>query len=290
MKKPLLCLLGLVLGVCSAVASMPYEVTAKTSLNVRSSASSQGAVIGKLYSGERIEVVSVTGSWAEISYKGRTAYVSSRYITPLSDTQSRRSEEPKERNHIEKDESDMDTDVDVENQSTAPMREYPSEGNYRIDTNNEVVTHYMFYGAQYDLLTFKSAKSSLYGVFWSISSLSHWGRFHVGADLSMRINAGIIDDWGYGCDFGPSVRVDITDNVFVNMPVNARMAKVWNNYDVNSGESVDEHKDSRTSWGAVIKPSIYFFPAPKFGLFIGPQLNISDGCDIGMQAGIALEL
>lgn len=288
MYKFLLCLMGIVMGVCSAFASTPYEVTAKTSLNVRSSASAKGAVIGKLYNGERIEVVEIQGQWAVISYGGRTAYVSSRYIAPLPVSQSETGEEPATQNISEKEESAAPENT-VE-QEYVYSKEEPASGNYRIDSNGDTVLHYMYYGAQYDLMSFKTGKSSTYGAFLSVSSFSHWGCFHLGAELSMLINAGVIDNWGVGFDFGPSMRVDITDNVFVNIPVNVRMAKVWYEYDVNSGIDPDDFKDSETNWGAVIKPSLYFFPSGKFGMFIGPQLTIFDKCEFGMQAGIALEL
>lgn len=56
-----------------------YEVTANK-LNVRQTANSQGKVSGSLVKGDKVDVLSITGSWAKINYKNHTAYVSAQYL------------------------------------------------------------------------------------------------------------------------------------------------------------------------------------------------------------------
>lgn len=57
-----------------------YEVISTTRLNVRSKPDAKSSVIGSLYPNDVIDVLSITDSWAKIEYKGRKAYVSSKYI------------------------------------------------------------------------------------------------------------------------------------------------------------------------------------------------------------------
>jgi len=53
-----------------------------SSLNVRSYASTNAPIIGKLRRGDTIKVYSINNGFAKIEYKGKTGYVSERYITP----------------------------------------------------------------------------------------------------------------------------------------------------------------------------------------------------------------
>lgn len=58
-----------------------YEViNVSTGLNVRNTPTSQGKIIGSLKNGELITVNAISNGWAEILYKDKNAYVSSRYI------------------------------------------------------------------------------------------------------------------------------------------------------------------------------------------------------------------
>ncbi|MFF2038120.1 SH3 domain-containing protein [Priestia megaterium] len=59
--------------------STTYTVTAST-LNVRSGAGTSYASIGSLTKGQKLSVVSKSGSWYKINYNGRTGYVSSDYV------------------------------------------------------------------------------------------------------------------------------------------------------------------------------------------------------------------
>ncbi|MCK6204932.1 SH3 domain-containing protein [Bacillus infantis] len=51
------------------------------SLNVRSAPGTQGTVLGKLQSGDRVSIVSDNGSWTEIIFRGNHAWVSSEFIS-----------------------------------------------------------------------------------------------------------------------------------------------------------------------------------------------------------------
>ncbi|WP_198530630.1 SH3 domain-containing protein [Priestia megaterium] len=59
--------------------SAAYTVTAST-LNVRSGAGTNYASIGSVIKGQKLSVVSKSGSWYKINYNGRTGYVSSDYV------------------------------------------------------------------------------------------------------------------------------------------------------------------------------------------------------------------
>ncbi|KON90241.1 N-acetylmuramoyl-L-alanine amidase [Sporosarcina globispora] len=60
-------------------SSQTGKITAN-SLNVRIKPSLQSDIIGKLNSGETVEVISQNGSWTEISFLGNTGWISSQYI------------------------------------------------------------------------------------------------------------------------------------------------------------------------------------------------------------------
>ena len=71
----------LVLLVVAAFAK-PYKVTA-SKLNVRSTPSSSGTVLGSLTQGSKVEVNRISGGWAEITFQGKKAYISAQYIAPV---------------------------------------------------------------------------------------------------------------------------------------------------------------------------------------------------------------
>lgn len=158
----------------------------------------------------------------------------------------------------------------------------PAKAQHRTDSEGNTVYHPFFAVAQYQMGNFDYAKESgYYGLGLLCTSFSHWGRVHVGANLDFSLNAGFVDDWGCLIDFGPSARIDITNHVFVNVPVDVACAVV----------SVDGSTDSATSWGMRIVPSIHAFITDRVGLFAGPQLNFgfSSGSKaaFGMQAGVS---
>ena len=55
-------------------------------LNVRNKASLSGKIIGKLYTGNKVEIVGENSNWYEINYKGGTAYISKKYVKTSSTT------------------------------------------------------------------------------------------------------------------------------------------------------------------------------------------------------------
>lgn len=52
-----------------------------SSVNVRSGPSTSNSILGKLNKNDKVEVISESGSWSKINYKGSTAYVSSQYLS-----------------------------------------------------------------------------------------------------------------------------------------------------------------------------------------------------------------
>lgn len=60
-----------------------YEVVSTSMLNVRSKPTTKSVVLGKLNANDEVKVYSITNSWAEIIYKNRKAYVSSRYLRKI---------------------------------------------------------------------------------------------------------------------------------------------------------------------------------------------------------------
>lgn len=83
MKKLLLFFVALF---CLAFANAQerYEVTSKSDLNIRSSASASSTVLGTVQSGSKVDVYEVYGEWAKIKHNGRFAYVSSKYLKKCS--------------------------------------------------------------------------------------------------------------------------------------------------------------------------------------------------------------
>ena len=71
----------------SPISTKQMEVTA-TSLNVRSSASTTGSILGKLSKGTKINVSEVKNGWAKFQYNGKTAYVSSSYLKNISNSEN----------------------------------------------------------------------------------------------------------------------------------------------------------------------------------------------------------
>lgn len=66
------------MGSLTATASTP--VTATTGLNVRARPSTSAAIVGSLNRGQTVKARSDANGWTTITYRGRTAYVSSRYL------------------------------------------------------------------------------------------------------------------------------------------------------------------------------------------------------------------
>ncbi|MBM7713367.1 mannosyl-glycoprotein endo-beta-N-acetylglucosaminidase [Bacillus thermophilus] len=60
------------------------SVNAGSNLNLRSTASTRGSVIGKLSRGTQVSVISESNGWAKVTANGRTGYVSSQYLSSQS--------------------------------------------------------------------------------------------------------------------------------------------------------------------------------------------------------------
>ena len=70
------------LGLMSSVpATASTPVTATTELNVRAKPNTQATIVGSLHRGQTVKARSDAAGWTKITYEGKTAYVSSRYLT-----------------------------------------------------------------------------------------------------------------------------------------------------------------------------------------------------------------
>lgn len=57
------------------------KVTAKTTVNVRKSASETGEKLGQIYQGEQLELImNQADGWSKVNYKGQTAYIKSEFL------------------------------------------------------------------------------------------------------------------------------------------------------------------------------------------------------------------
>lgn len=73
----------------AAIATEPskgstYKITAKSGLNVRSGPGTKHSRVGALVYGAQITVNSISNNWASITYSGKKAYVSAKYLTLVS--------------------------------------------------------------------------------------------------------------------------------------------------------------------------------------------------------------
>ena len=72
----------------SALAASVSAVVNTSSLTVRSGPSTSHKKLGTLKKGTKITVTAVSGSWAKISYKGRTGYAAVKYLKKTSGSSS----------------------------------------------------------------------------------------------------------------------------------------------------------------------------------------------------------
>ena len=61
-----------------------YEVLSKNFLNVREKASKEAKTLGRLYKGDLIQVIATDCNWSAVIYKGRLAFVMTKYIRPYA--------------------------------------------------------------------------------------------------------------------------------------------------------------------------------------------------------------
>lgn len=67
-----------------AIGQETYEVVSTSMLNVRSKPTTKSVVFGKLKANDKVKVYSIVNSWAEIIYKSKRAYISSRYLRKIN--------------------------------------------------------------------------------------------------------------------------------------------------------------------------------------------------------------
>lgn len=138
----------------------------------------------------------------------------------------------------------------------------------RIDSEGNTVHHCYFMTAQYKFSDFDYFKESgFYGIDVVFTSISHWGPLHIGGNFGLAINNGLLKGGNsFLTDFGPSVRYDIIQHAFINIPINVFYSKTWND---EKNEYVSEEY---SGWGLRIAPSLHFFLTDRLGLFLGPQM------------------
>lgn len=78
----LLMLIPTMTAVANAAAPGTYVVSTGT-LNVRAAATTDSAVIGKVYRDQKVDILEISGSWGRISYSGKTGWVSLDYVVPV---------------------------------------------------------------------------------------------------------------------------------------------------------------------------------------------------------------
>lgn len=66
--------------------ALSYKVTATSGVNVRSTASESGKILGKLPYGTVVNVNKFSGNWANITYSGKKAYVKGTNLKPLGNS------------------------------------------------------------------------------------------------------------------------------------------------------------------------------------------------------------
>lgn len=150
----------------------------------------------------------------------------------------------------------------------------------RTDSDGNEVYHPLFASAQYYMGDFDMAKqSSWYGLGMYATSISHWGAFHVGADLDLSINNGFVhsSDSGMMFCFGPSFRADFSKHFFLNVPINAVCSVFF------------PEGNTKSYWGGKVAPSFYGFFNDRVGIFAGPNVTFNkNGSSFGMQAGLSI--
>lgn len=73
---------GLVSGLTGMqTAAADVQMTATEAVNVRSGPSTSKGIVGGLYRGQTVTVVSNTGSWTKIKFSGGLAYIATQYLT-----------------------------------------------------------------------------------------------------------------------------------------------------------------------------------------------------------------
>lgn len=118
-----------------------------------------------------------------------------------------------------------------------------------------------------------------YGGALYCTSIGQWDKFHVGGNVSLGVNAGLVDDWGCQVEFGPSVRYDLGSRFFVNLPINALCFATF----------PEGTTSTHTEWGLTVSPALHAWITPKFGVFAGPKMTMDfeNDATFGFVAGVS---
>lgn len=136
------------------------------------------------------------------------------------------------------------------------------------------------YEIQFQTLSFEDfGGSGFYGIGGSFTSIGDrfFGKSHIGADFHISFNYGLSDINGVLFELGPSYRYDLTDRIFLNVPVNCMYA------------TLSQGKQDMDMWMMKVAPTIYA-GVGKLCLFIGPQwcYNITGSdSNFGLRVGLA---
>lgn len=153
-----------------------------------------------------------------------------------------------------------------------------AKAQFRQDSEGNTVYHPYLGVIEYQMIDFNEPKySSSVGFGFMATSFSHWGRFHLGANINAGIaTAYLFDAAGITIDLGPSVRFDINRRCFINMPVNATVFLAF-------------AKNYGGIGGCVrIAPSFHAFLNDRFGAYIGPEGRFNSYYTyFGFQAGLS---
>ena len=87
------CFLLLCIFFSLVVDAQDYRVVSRGNLHVRSGAGTEFDVIGKLASKDTVHVLKMEGTWAQVEFDGKQAYVSKKYIMPLRGTKQQSAED-----------------------------------------------------------------------------------------------------------------------------------------------------------------------------------------------------
>ncbi|WP_416201190.1 MAG: hypothetical protein ACFWUD_02875 [Thermocaproicibacter melissae] len=75
-------------ALASASTAWTGTVRVSTSLNVRTAGNDGAPIIGKLYNGAKVTILDTVNGWYKISYNGRTAWISGKYVVTASKAQT----------------------------------------------------------------------------------------------------------------------------------------------------------------------------------------------------------
>lgn len=118
--------------------SVNQTVYATDSVNVRSSPSTSGSIIGSLSEGDSVTRTGIGDGWSRISYGGQTAYVSSSYLTTTKPTSTE--DEKKTEEDDKKNEDDNENKSNAKELSSLTVEQYKLEPDFSPDITEYSLT------------------------------------------------------------------------------------------------------------------------------------------------------